>query len=581
VAEAAEPEPEDAANLSTRRRVIVWSLGMLLVYSALVVGFTWNIWSDPTHIFVGQGGDPYLTMSFFALTQRAVSLHQNPFFTTYLNAPHGVNLAWETTSPLAGMLVWPVDAIFGPIAGFNLAFVSALILNAWLASIAIFKVVGGRFAASIGGLLYGFSPFVIAHGRGHLELIVLVTPPLLMLVLNRMLRTHRQRWKLNGALLAAVVVAQFYISSEVLIIEAIATGVLLVVFAALNLRQARRLFADTARTTAVALGLSLLAVAWPLYVNFTYPQRPSGAIQGTDIYVADVLNLVIPNNNMAISPFNAFASHFSGNGTEATAFVGIPLAILLVTVLVWRRRDRFVLAVAGIGVILAIFSFGGYVHVRGHVVHQLPLPWKLVENLPILLDLLPGRFWLVIYLLIAVVVAVGINEAMHRGRRAKILVGGLVVLTAVTFFPALPVDVGNPTVPAFFTGDVSRIPDASTILLAPVPSTIEPQAELWQAYAGVRFKIVGGYIHGPEHDHIPTMPTLGETIEAIQTGRPATPTDTVILEHMRADLARDGIHTVVLGPSPEHDALLTLLTEVCDTPPVSDQGTQVWWTCVG
>ena len=58
-------------------------------------------------------------MSFFGLTQHALATHQNPFFSTFLNAPDGVNLAWETASPLLAVLVWPIDALFGPVAGYN------------------------------------------------------------------------------------------------------------------------------------------------------------------------------------------------------------------------------------------------------------------------------------------------------------------------------------------------------------------------------------------------------------------------------------------------------------------------------
>jgi hypothetical protein len=554
---------------------------LLVLFTALAIGVTAPAWSDPTHTFIGPGGDQQLTMSFFGLTQHAVATHHNPFYSTFLNAPDGVNLAWETASPLVAMLVWPIDVLSGPVAGYNAALTAAIALNGWVAALALHRIAGGRLGPAIGGLLYAFSPFVNAHGRNHLELTVLMTPPLLLLVLNRMLRTRPEQWMRNGVLLAAVVVAQFYISAEVLVVEAVATAAFLVAAAALHVREIGRLVVPVLRAGAVAIGLTVLATAWPLYVQLTYPQKPVGAIQGTDIYVADVMNLLIPNSNEALSPFSSLATHFAGNGAEATAYVGLPLAALLLGVLVWQRRNRLVLAVAATGATLAVLSFGGYLHILGHVVRHLPLPWLVVEKLPVLQDVLTVRFWLVIYLGIAVVVAIAVNLVAACSRRAQLAVGGLMLLTAATFFPALPWFAASPAVPTFFTSDAARLTRDSTVLLAPLPYDMQSDAELWQAWAATRFKIPGGYIHGPEYEHPRTLPSLGGAMYRIELGH-ASPAPTFAgLAAMQTELARSGIHTVILGPAIQHDALDSLLREVCDGPPTLDQGVEVWWLCPG
>jgi hypothetical protein len=558
---------------------VIWAVGLLILFSALAIGVTAPVWSDPIHYFIGPGGDQQLTMSFFGLTQHAIAAHQNPFFSTFLNAPDGVNLAWETASPLLAVLVWPIDALFGPVAGYNVALTAAIALNGWVAALALHKVLGRWLGAAIGGVLYAFSPFVNAHARNHLELAVLVTPPLFLLVLNRMLRTRTGQWRRNGLLLAAVVVAQFYISAEVLLIEFFAAVVCVLVAAVVHRHQVRRLVAPMARTLALAAGVAVVATAWPLYVLLTYPQKPVGAVQGTDIYVADVVNLLVPNSNEAISPFNSFATHFAGNGAEATAYVGIPLAILLVGVLVWQRRNRFVLVAAATGLVVAALSYGGHAHIRGHVIGGVPLPWLPFEKLPLLQDLLPVRFWIVVYLAIAVVVATAVNLLTDSPRRAQLAVGALLVLTAATFFPALPWFAADPTVPPFFTHDAARITSASTVLLAPLPYDLQSDAELWQAWAGTRFKIVGGYIHGPEYEHPRTLPTLGGAMYSIELGHATSPPGPAALAAMRAELARNQIQTVVLGPAVQHDTLDTLLRQVCGAPGASDQGVEVWWSC--
>ncbi len=353
----------------------------------------------------------------------------------------------------------------------------------------------------------------------------------------------------------------------------------MLVAAVLHAQEARRLAAPVLRSAGLAVALTLLATAWPLYVLLTYPQKPVGAVQGTDVYVADLVNLLIPNSNEALSPFSSFATHFAGNGAEATAYVGLPLAILLVGVLAWQRRNRFLIAVAATGLVIAILSFGGHPHVRGHVFAGVPLPWLPFEKLPLLQDLLPVRFWIVVYLAVAVVVAMAVNLVAACSRRLQLAVGALLVLTAATFFPSLPWFAASPVVPAFFTHDASRIGPNSTVLLAPIPYDLQSDAELWQAWAGTRFKIVGGYIHGPEYEHPRTLPVLAAAMYGIELGRAQVAPGLDTLATMRVELARTGIRTVVLGPAKQHPALDTLIRAVCQGPPVMDQGAEVWWSC--
>ena len=565
----------DASPPRTVRNIVIGAL-VLALFVGLAIAATWPSWVDPEHIFIGPGGDNQLTLSFFALTQHAIATHSDPFFSTFLNAPDGVNLAWETTSPLVAVLIWPIDAVWGPVAGYDVALTAALALNGFVCTLVLRRILGGWVGAIIGGLLYAWSPFVNAHARGHLELTVLVTPPLLLWVIDRMVRTHRGSWRKNGLILAAIVVAQFYISTEVLLIEAMSVATLLVVLAVTHWQQTRELFRPIVQSGALALVISGLAVAWPVHVLTSYPQRPVGAIQGYDIYVADPLNFIVPNPNEAISPFTATSLHFSGNGAEATAYIGIPLLLLLIGVIIWQRRNRVMWVAVASAALLGLIALGGHLHIDGRLYNHIPLPWDLVQHLPIFQDVLTVRIFLVIYLILAFIVALAIERLRTHRLVARGLVGALVVLTFVSWFPEFPWVADGPPVPAFFTGDASRIPAGATVLVAPLPYTYQANAELWQAWAGVRFKIPGGYIHGPEYLAPRTMPSLGAVMFDIEQGIPAPPTQ---LSAMQADIERTGITTVINGPGPQMQQMHDLLVQVCGTDPVQDQGVEVWWTC--
>ena len=77
----------------------------------------------------------------------------------HLNYPDGVNLMWNTSLPLPGLLLAPVTATWGPVLSFNLL-VLAYGLSAWCAYLAIRRFVPGHLAAAVGGLVYGFSPAI-------------------------------------------------------------------------------------------------------------------------------------------------------------------------------------------------------------------------------------------------------------------------------------------------------------------------------------------------------------------------------------------------------------------------------------
>ena len=84
------------------------------------------------------------------------------------------------------------------------------------------------------------------------------------------------------------------------------------------------------------------------------------------------------------------SSHFSGNASEWDAYLGIPLVLLLVlaTVRFW------VLVIRTGGIVAAIFavcSLGPQLHVAGHQLSAIVLPWWIPAHLPLLENILPAR----------------------------------------------------------------------------------------------------------------------------------------------------------------------------------------------
>jgi hypothetical protein len=139
----------------------------------------------------------------------------------------------------------------------NTLYTLALALSAWVASIAFHRYVGSYPAALLGGLVYGFSPAMIAQSSSHLHLTLgAVLPPLLLLVLDDLLVGLRRHRVHSGALLGL-------------------------------------------GTAAVVLAV---LAAWPLAVQFLGPQRIAGDIQESSRNGNDLYSFLVPTRIMALAP---------------------------------------------------------------------------------------------------------------------------------------------------------------------------------------------------------------------------------------------------------------------------------------
>src|ERR1700759_2966641 len=111
-----------------RRRPRPWRVHLVVavIALALAVYITYGLWIDPQgHTIAGNVGD----QSFFEWTLAyGVYLLQhggNPFFTTLMNAPLGVNLAANTSITVYAILLAPLTKLAGP----QVSFVTVLTLN--------------------------------------------------------------------------------------------------------------------------------------------------------------------------------------------------------------------------------------------------------------------------------------------------------------------------------------------------------------------------------------------------------------------------------------------------------------------
>jgi hypothetical protein len=186
------------------------------VYLLLAFGLFSSAWRDPTYLSVGAAGDAELFMWMLAWVPYSISHGLNPFFTDYLVYPQGANLLWTLIPIVPGLLLSPSMVLFGPVASYNLAMTLALATSAWCGYLAVNSLVQDRLGAFIGGLVFGFSPYMLAHSLGHPNLVICATPALVLLILTELFVRQRLRAWQGGLALGLVVAAQLLTTPEIL-----------------------------------------------------------------------------------------------------------------------------------------------------------------------------------------------------------------------------------------------------------------------------------------------------------------------------------------------------------------------------
>jgi hypothetical protein len=137
------------------------------------------------------------------------------FFTTWQNAPIGLNAGVNISMLGLGVLLSPVTSVFRPIVAWNVLETAALVASATSMCLVMRRWTEWWPAAFTGGLLYGFSVYETVSVQ-HLNVSFVALPPLFFLLLHELL--VRQRWPAvrTGMLLGMLCGFQYLVSSEIL-----------------------------------------------------------------------------------------------------------------------------------------------------------------------------------------------------------------------------------------------------------------------------------------------------------------------------------------------------------------------------
>jgi hypothetical protein len=487
---------------------------------------------------------------------------------------------WNTWVPLPGLLLSPLTLTFGPVLSFNVLATLAYGLSAWSAYLAIRRYVPNHGAAAVGGLVYGFSPAMMAHSH-HLNLILIFLLPWLFILVEEIV-VHQDRspvWL--GVALGLAGAAQLLIGVELLAGALLLGGLLLVALLAMQapLAPGRVRYATAAFAVSLAIFGALVAI--PLKEQIAGPGRVHGDLTDEVRGSSDLLAVVTPSRPSAIAPDAAVRLGDRFAGSKET-YLGIPL-LLVVSVLLIVHRSRVVGICATMLLVCMVLSLGTRLRVGGQPT-PLRLPWTAIESVPLLRNMVPARFALFTALFAGLLVAIALDRLWWGGgrwRRALAVATALVVLAFLA--PAAPLQ-SSPVVatpPFFTTSAVAALPRDEVALVVPFPQKGRAnRAMLWQTEAGMWFKMPGGYFvaQGPDGAALREAPptTTSLTLERIQRGgRPPALTPTLRRE-MARDFARWRVRSVVLGPMPHRRTMAGFLNDLLGRAPERVAGVELW-----
>jgi hypothetical protein len=438
------------------------------------------------------GADPTSYIWFLAWWPHALLHGINPFVTNVLFAPGKTNLGAVDVVPGAAILASPITLLFGPFVTYNVLALAAPLLAAFFAFLLCRYVTGSTPASLVGGYIYGFSPYMLGHLEGHLDLVMIFPIPAAVLLVLALIDGRISRRAFVP--LMATALAFLLLSQPELTLTFVLIGACAFVVALVLLSDARARISAAVVPVLTAGVLAALVTSIFIYYALTGPVS-SGFFAGySTTYVADAMGFVVPTPVVRLGRtwFSTVSGTFTGGLPENGVYIGAVLLLALARHVITRWKSaatRFLLVMLALVVVLML---GPRLRIDGQP--TISLPWNWFDGLPLLKHVAPVRLGVYMFLIVALIVAIWLSQT----RAGRLGVAKWVVAAAalVTLVPNLGSDLWHSHLenPALFRTSAYRsvIRPGSIVLALPFPTS--GYSMLWHAETKFDFRMAGGYV---------------------------------------------------------------------------------------
>jgi hypothetical protein len=559
-ADTVDPDPAFSQGDHTRWGRYLLAGGTYLVLSLIL---WWHVLPHPRSVTTCGCGDAALTLWVIKWPAYALSHGLNPFYSSKLFVPRGINMAPNSLG--LGIVTAPVTWLFGPVASLNLIDLVSPPLSALAMFWLLRRWVAWDLAAFVGGLFFGFSPFaVVSLALAHPNFGMLAPVPLIVGCLDDLFVRHRYRPARVGIALGLLVVVEFFVSVEVLsllalfaVFVAVAWGIraLLDRGGALR-RSARDAVARAGPGLLTAAGVAAVLLAYPLWFFFAGPAHLSGRAW-PDSPAGTVANAPSSFVNGYISAPLTGIMHLFGGYQGPTlplfSYLGIGMLVVVIVGAVAWHRDRRIRFFGVLGLVAAVLSLG--------VGNGYWAPWRLFIHLPVLNNVVPVNITVIVELCVAVVLAAIIDRVRSSSRSrfgadgsavAGVAVAAVALVPiAAALWPNIPMTTRRVVVPRWFTVAAPHLSGHTVVLPYPAALGGIQSSMAWQAMEGITFSLVGGGGPGITPSRAgPETPGFNVLAQAsLPLSPPPMPT-AANLRAIRQAMAGWGVTTVVVPDQP-------------------------------
>jgi hypothetical protein len=355
-------------------------LAVLAGFLAAGVAATWPLATYLTGKLPATRDAAVYVWDLWWVAHQIIHLH-NPWSTTYMAAPAGLQLAYHTLVPLLGVVMMPVTLAFGPSAAYNFL----LIILPGLSGYALYRVarlwLPTRAGAIAAGAFFGLSGMLAYQDWYHIN--IAYGTLFLPVTLEAAVRLRRKPSIGQAVILGAVLACCLLVNQE--------SAVMALILAALALagwlvRSGTVAAALTRLRAVAAAGVAFVVIGSPQLVAMLQQTRAGGTTSkstwlGYSTWVANAKDLFAPSPRLAGDPGLAGLGHiyYWQTTLENLNTFGVVLSVLAVLGLVvsWRRRSAWLLALLWLGG--AALALGPVLKIGRHTYAPLAQYWQGVR----------------------------------------------------------------------------------------------------------------------------------------------------------------------------------------------------------
>lgn len=447
-----------------------WLLVALFFFGLTIVE-TWPLVLHLDDRILGWAPDSYQVMwNIWWFKEQVLSL-DNPFRSDLLWYPQGTDLYMHTLTPVNGLAALPAQIVTGNVLlSWNVVMLAFFTLSGVGGYALAYHVSRNPWAALLGGIIFAFSPFVMVHIHGHLNIATTWPIPFFVLSVLKFADTGARRYAIFAGVLWATMTWNW-------LEFALDSGLFLVLFGVFwgfvyvrrrDREQIGRLVRGGVVCGAVWLALSLPILIPSIYEVVIDDVAMSGGLSApAEFLSADLLGYVTPSElrGSGERPLGQAPDSPTINSVEGTVFLGfLPLILASVAIIAhWRtERRNTVLFWAGVFAFFAIMALGPFVYFDNDKTFDLlgwefsiSAPFRLFKEIPLVgLRRVPARMIVYGYLALAVLAPLGLTVLAERIKRVSPVAAGATVAIALTIILAEywnpPVGTAQYNLPPFY-----------------------------------------------------------------------------------------------------------------------------------